>query len=200
MEQKDIDRILICRAAVDKQREFNKVRVEAYSICKSVTEAKELIESKIGATTISIDSSVKSTDGIKKALEVEREKYTIAIYETLSVQGFGDFQSFRDFNERSNFEVFKECYPIIGSCDWCGDIRLEERECIKILGENCWIGDRPQKATDMIFLASYDRMLKNETELIKKTVCSLSYCPKGHGFYNDIDNFKTPPFDVFWRA
>lgn len=27
MEQKDIDRLLICRAAVDKQREFNKALV-----------------------------------------------------------------------------------------------------------------------------------------------------------------------------
>jgi hypothetical protein len=199
IEQKDIDRLLLCRAVIDKHRAFNKARIESLATAKSVTEAKAIIETKIGvATTISADSAVKSTVDIKTVLEEERTKYTLEMYEILRQQGFETYQAFVDFNALLNFAAFKEYYPIAGSCDWCGDLKMEERECMKTLGFNCWIDDRPQKPTDIIYLASYDRYLKGETEIVDGILLSLSYCPKGRGFYNDVKNFKTPPFDVFW--
>ena len=201
MDQKDIDRLLACRAAVDKNREFNKVRVEAYTTCKSVTEAKTLIESKVGATTISADTAVKSADSIKSTLEAERTKMTLAMYDVLREQGFGSYAEFAEFNDKANFEVFKECYPVIGFCDWCGEKEFKLQNCAVLFGLVGSCGEKmPNSVTDQVARSSYGRYLLGETEVIDGVTCSISYCPKGHGYTNDVKNFKTPPFDVFWRA
>jgi hypothetical protein len=187
---------------VDKQREFNKARVEAYTTCKSVTEAKTLIESKTGvATTITADSAVKTADSIKSTLEAERTKMTLAMYDVIHQQGFESFDAFRDFNDKSNFEVFKECYPVIGKCDWCGLDKLGEQNCIKLYGITDCTNRKVGGESDWgAFSESYKRMQEGTIEVVKEVTCSMSVCPSGHGFYNDVDNFKTPPFDVFWRA
>lgn len=202
MEQKDIDRLLICRAAVDKQRAFNKARVEAVTTCKSVTEAKTLIESKIGvATTISSSTAIKSADEIKSTLEAERTKMTLAMYDVITGQGFESYGEFADFNDKSNFEVFKECYPVIGSCDWCGEKEFKLQNCAVLFGLVGSCGEKkPDTVTDQVTMSSYRRYILGETEVVDGVTCSISYCPKGHGYTNDVANFKTPPFDVFWRA
>lgn len=88
---KDVARALICLEAIQKNREFNLVRIEAVTTCKSVTEAKSLIESKTDVvTTVSADSAVKSADEIKKILETERTKVTLATNEVMKSQGFVD--------------------------------------------------------------------------------------------------------------
>ena len=85
----DIAKAVICLDAIQKSREFNLVRVEAVTTCKSVTEAKSLIESKTDiVTTISADRAVKSADEIRKILETERTKVTLATNEVMRSQGF----------------------------------------------------------------------------------------------------------------
>ena len=87
----DIAKATICIEAIQKSREFNAVRVEAVTTCKSVTEAKSLIEAKTDVvTTVSADSAVKSADEIKKILESERTKVTLATNEVMKSQGFVD--------------------------------------------------------------------------------------------------------------
>ena len=87
----DIAKAVICCDAIAKSREFNAVRVEAVTTCKSITEAKSLIEAKTDVvTTVSADSAVKSSEEIKKILESERTKVTIATNEVMKGQGFVD--------------------------------------------------------------------------------------------------------------
>ena len=87
----DIAKAVICIEAIQKSRAFNAVRVEAVTSCKSVTEAKSLIEAKTDVvTTVSADSAVKSADEIKKILESERTKITLATNEVMKSQGFVD--------------------------------------------------------------------------------------------------------------
>ena len=136
MEQRDIDRLLICRAAVDKQREFNKARAEAVTTCKSVTEAKTLIESKTGvATTISADSAMKSPGALKSTLEAERTKMTLAMNDILLEQGFAGVSEFKEWQDKLCLEEFKNCYPIEGFCDGCKG--LPEPCCLKFFPEPC---------------------------------------------------------------
>lgn len=115
MEQKDINKLLICRAAIDKHRAFNRARVEALATSKSVDEAKSIIESKIGiATTISSDRSAKTPQDIKYILEDERTKLTLVMNAILKEQGFyqdyefgkdiGSASVFFDFNTKMNEE------------------------------------------------------------------------------------------------
>ena len=87
----DIAKAVICIEAIQKNREFNLVRVEAVTTCTSVTEAKSLIESKTDVvTTVSADTAVKSSDELKKILEAERTKITLATNEVMRSQGFVD--------------------------------------------------------------------------------------------------------------
>jgi hypothetical protein len=103
----DIAKALICLKAIQKRIDFNKARVEAYTTCASVSDAKTLLESKTGvATTISADSALKSPDAIKSTLESERTKVTIATNLVMQSQGFVDVNGvgsvgvFMDWYER----------------------------------------------------------------------------------------------------
>jgi len=87
----EIAKAIICLDAIVKSREFNSVRIEAVTTCKSVTEAKSLIESKTDVvTTVSADSAVKSSGELKEILESERTKVTLATNEVMRGQGFVD--------------------------------------------------------------------------------------------------------------
>lgn len=87
----DIAKAIICLDAIQKSREFNAVRVEAVTTCQSITKAKSLIETKTDVVmTVSADSAVKSAEEIKKILEAERTKVTLATNEVMRSQGFVD--------------------------------------------------------------------------------------------------------------
>lgn len=202
IEQKDIDRLLLCRAVIDKYRAFNKARIESLATAKSVTEAKAIIETKIGiATTISTGSTVKPVADIKTALEPERTKYTLEMYDILRQQGFEDFHDFVVFNATLNFIAFQECCPVLGECDFCGEVGIKEQNCVKLYGiNNCAIHAKELKTVEGVYRESFKRLNEGVTEEIDGVVCTVSVCPKGHGFYNDIKNFKAFPFDVLWRV
>jgi hypothetical protein len=121
--------------------------------------------------------------------------------DVIAGQGFGSYGEFSEFNDKANFEVFKQCYPVIGKCDWCGEKEFKLQNCAVLFGLVGSCGEKkPDSVTDQVARSSYDRYLKGETEVIDGVTCSISYCPKGHGYTNDVANFRTPPFDVFWRA
>ena len=225
MEQKDIDRLLICRAAVDKKREFNKARVKAYTTCKSVTEAKTLIESKTGEiTTISASTVIKSADEIKSTLEAERTKYTLAMYDVIQGQGFGSYGEFAEWNNKSNFDVYKECYPVEGKCDWCSKTSFIDQPCLTAPevyplypmepGKNCkyeMIVNGTWEVDDYVYILFMARLQKRDpkyTEILDEklaaimhdTIVPLSICPVGHGFQIVKEKMSPLPFDVFWRA
>ena len=178
MEQKDIDRLLICRAAIDKHRAFNASRVA--TIEASLSTAKAVV---------------------KESLEPDRTASTLEMNEVVKGQGFGSVSEFGVWNEAMNFEAFKECYPVAGSCDWCGEKEFLKQNCAVLFGLVGSCGEKkPSIVTDQVAKSSYWRYIKGETEIKDGVLCSISYCPAGHGYYNDVKNFKTPPFDVFWRV
>jgi hypothetical protein len=78
---------------------------------------------------------------------------------------------------------------------------LKEQNCIKLYGITDCTNRKVGGESDWgAYAESYRRMQEGTVEVVKDVICSISVCPAGHGFYNDIANFKTPPFDVFWRA
>jgi hypothetical protein len=199
MEQKDIDRLLICRAAVDKHREFNKARVEAVTTCKSVTEAKTLIKSKTGvAMTISADTALKSPDAIKSTLEAERTKMTLAMYDVIKGQGFESYGAFSEWYKKTIFDLYKECRPIRGSCDLCGEKEFIDQPCVKALGL-CIA--QSMEVNDNVYADAFKQECSGT---IDKTDPKIYYgrCPKGHGFYSVVAEHKELPvgIDFQWRA
>lgn len=225
IDQKDIDRLLICREIIDKHRAFNAARIEALSTSKSVEEAKTIIESKIGvATTITTDSAAKSTNDIKSILEDERTKYTLEMYDILRQQGFETFQEFADFNNKLNFDAYKESYPLDGKCDWCGEKAFIDQPCLTAPevypqypmepGKNCkyeLIVNGTWEVDDYVYVLFMARLEKRDEKYTEKldeklatlmgdAISPISICPVGHGFHIVKDKMKPLPFNVFWRA
>ena len=91
---KDVARAVICLEAIQKNRDFNTVRVSSLTTCKTVLEAKTLIESAGYTTALSADTDEKSSDDLKKALEIERAKITEATKQVIVGQGFGGVAEF----------------------------------------------------------------------------------------------------------
>ena len=197
MDQKDIDRLLICREAIDKHREFNKARVEALATSKSVAEAKTYIEEKLSITTaISAGTAKKSTDEIKKILESERTKSTIEMNTELAKYGFADAAEFKKWHDEVVLEIFKECYPISGQCDGCKG--LPEPVCMKFFGSNPCVSAKNSAATFNIWIMSME-MVRDKTYLdLGKIWKWKEGCPEGNGFYMEVALQKEPPLDLFW--
>ena len=91
---KDVTRAMICLEAIQKNRDFNTVRVNSISTCKTVLEAKTLIESAGYTTALSVDTAEKSSDDLKNTLEIERAKITEATKQVIVGQGFGGVAEF----------------------------------------------------------------------------------------------------------
>ena len=91
---KDVARAVICLEAIQKNRDFNTVRVSSISTCKTVLEAKALIESAGYTTALSVDTAGKSSDDLKNTLEIERAKITEATKQVIVGQGFGGVAEF----------------------------------------------------------------------------------------------------------
>ena len=197
--QEDIERILICREAIDKHRAFNQARVESLVTAKSVDEAKALIELKLGvATTITADSALKSKDAIKALLEPERTKSTLVLNDILLQQGFEDYSAFQKYNEDICFELFKEFYPLSGFCDWCGEEGLKDQECIKRFGLTDCTNRKTGGGIDWgAWSEGYRGWKENTNRTLEDRICGL--CPDKHGFYVLIKDIKEPPFDIFKR-
>jgi hypothetical protein len=96
---KDVARAVICLEAIQKNREFNAARADAVTSCKTVSEAKTLIESAGYTTALSVDTAEKSSDDLKNTLEIERAKITEATKQVIVEQGFGGVAEFESWFE-----------------------------------------------------------------------------------------------------
>jgi len=202
--KEDIDKINICREVIDKSRAFNKARGEAINTAKTIDEAKAILESKLGvATSIPSDTSVKSRQYIITVLEGERTKYTLEMNRVLKEQGFESFGAFSKWYNDLILELYKECHPIVGKCDFCGESELKNQPCVIPYSKDACVSKSPD-TNDIIYTLAlgYER---NGTYL---DITGKRYgtkecggCPPGHGFYSDLANYKEPPdgIDFMWR-
>jgi hypothetical protein len=96
---KDVARTVICLEAMQKNREFNAVRADAVTSCKTVSEVKTLIEATGFTTSLSADTAEKSSGDLKNILESERAKMTEATKQVIVEQGFGGVAEFESWFE-----------------------------------------------------------------------------------------------------
>ena len=96
---KDVARALVCLEAIQKNREFNAVRADAVTSCKTVSEVKTLIEATGVTTSLSADTAEKSSGDLKNILEPERAKMTEATKKVIVEQGFGGVAVFESWFE-----------------------------------------------------------------------------------------------------
>lgn len=197
MDQKDVDIIIECRAVLDKYRAFNKARIESLGSSKSIDEAKTYIESKIGATTITADRALKSKDTIKELLEDERTKYTLEITKVMQKHGFvnenkvGSVQKFKEWYEPLILKLYKECVPIHGECDFCGEKALIDQPCVKFYKTKDLCTITAQGVTDGIYQSGL--LLRRRGLVFDDESIRRGHCLKGHGFWGEPSEYKALP-------
>ena len=108
--------------------------------------------------------------------------------------GFYELQYYANWDKKKTLEVYKECRPIIGACDLCGQKEAGDQICVGIYKENSCAFSQPDKPYDALYLY----VMNHEIE--KKDFDKLITCPDGHGFHRDIENYKTLPIDIRWKV
>ena len=191
--QKDIDRLLAGRKIIDGIKKPD-------SETLNTLHATAKISTKEVVTTAAKADAVVAREEVAKLLEIEKQSILDA-EKALVELGFTGIGNFMDWDRNLSFEHFKECYPVSGKCDWCGLKDFKAQNCAVLFGtiNSCGV-NKPDSVTEQVARSSYMRYVKGEVETRDGVICSISYCPKNHGYYNDVGNFKTPQFDVFWGA
>lgn len=130
----------------------------------------------------------------KWTTEDEHTAQTILTIQGLNNLGFNSISEFGDWNYKCNFEEYKRCNPIDGSCDGCAG--LPSKVCFDVYGEKNACGvTTPQMATDIIYKVARKRKAE---KIITGTKTTL-ICPHGHGFYLDETKRINPDFDIEWK-
>ena len=190
MTQKDIDRLLAARKLVDDYRNLDKehdLKAQCYA---DLTAAKT--DSKI---------SVTDTKAEIQRIDDKRDAATKTMNDGLKELGFDTYSDFVKFNSLATKEVYKDCRPIKGECDLCGEKVLDKQPCVTNYGELNCVNKALGKDSDKLeYQESFLRYMRGDTYFSEDREFSVSVCPKGHGFENDEANAKDFPFDIKWRA
>jgi hypothetical protein len=202
MEQKDIDRLLVCRKAIDDHRVIKVATRDTYA----------------SATTA--DKALKYAK-MQDAFATSRDTYLRA----LSDNGFDSLEDFISYNDALCVQAMKECTPLYSLCDRCEGIK-DTPPCVAAFGSGaCFYTG----ITDENFYISSLRLLKQvkytesaatvgvykftdidnslsiampkwaggEIELIIGSIIGFGTCPDGRGFRNKINSHF--PFDISWK-
>lgn len=122
--------------------------------------------------------------------------------QTLSSYGFNSFAEYDKFDREKCFEAYKECRPISGSCDFCGEEVLKDQPCVKKYGALACAQSIPTTPTDDIYRVAKIAGERG-TATVKadgNTITKYAVCPEGHGFYLDLKNCKDFPFSMTWKT
>lgn len=175
MTQEELDKIVICRSAIDKYRTFktafDKDRIEASLVSKTMSEG-------------------------------DRSSATNEMNEVLMKQGFvnesnglGSATVFKAWHDKVMLELFKECYPIEGSCDKCAG--LPEAGCVKAYPkQNCYSSKEAQLTPEEFQYQEAYRARQTGKYTVEKGHMLIN-CPYGHGFYVEESKVKEP-LDFGW--
>lgn len=122
--------------------------------------------------------------------------------QTLSSYGFNSFAEYDKFDREKCFEAYKECRPISGSCDFCGEEVLKDQPCVKKYGALACAQSIPTTPTNDIYRVAKAHWESGMNKIIESagTVRSHAVCPEGHGFYLDLKNCKDFPFSMTWKT
>lgn len=121
------------------------------------------------------------------------------IEDELKKEGFDSFKEFIAFNEQSNNDEWKRCYPISGYCDWCGEDKLETQQCVVRFGlTSCTQRVKGEVANDAIYWDAKQSGKNNTLRVVENTL--RGGCPDGHGFYMLLEDKKDPLFNPYWEA
>jgi len=185
MNQADIEKLLLCRQVIQVYKTFNKLR--ALAIITSTDKP---------ATTACI--------------EVYRTEEALKLNSLLKDQGFinndgeGSVATFSVWNDVCNFETYKECRPIQGTCDLCGLEELKDQPCFVKYGNAIFDCAAKPRSTDSYMDSIYKEVMRVEKEGAKMAVdgkiLPVSYCLEGHGYHVIPEQCRDFPFDVFWRV
>lgn len=176
MTSKESEIIIACKSAIDKHILYNKDRI----------------------ATIEKEISVGDKTRVRDSLETDRTASTEEYLKVLNSYEFKDALEFYKYYGRKCFETYKECRPLQGKCDFCGEKEFIDQPCIRALG----MCVPPHiELNDYVYADAFKQECNGT---INKTEKDIYYgrCPKGHGFYSVVSEHKQLPngIDFQWRT
>lgn len=128
--------------------------------------------------------------------ERERTQSTINTTNDLEQLGFSSIQEFGAWNDACNYEEYKRCTPIEGSCNGCAG--LPAPKCVEQYGNSvACFAERPAVANEKIYKFAY-QIFKRKTATTYNSKTTIN-CPNDGGFYVDEAKRLTPDFDIGWE-
>jgi len=137
----------------------------------------------------------KQIDG-KMVLTGETLKASVGVYMSVLVDnGFNTVADFSIENDRICFELWCDCYPVGGECDFCGEKEITDQPCAQLFGaENVCIKES-RKLSNNILRIAFQRWKDGVVAPPIDGVYS-SFCRKGHGFYRLVEDEKELPLGL----
>ena len=216
MEQADIDKLLICRQAIDDHRarkqEARDIHAEAV--------ATGFVTRKIGKSgslsttfeTVPIDA-VTAYSNMQTALTESKDEYMAVLVDN----GFGSVDAFYSFNASMCMIALKETLVLLTGCDRCMGLYTTAAETPCIKTDGCpdyfdhWEDTKEwQDKLYELILHIWRNLTVNEDGTFTKLLPALpvkesgdfnkggfSICPDGHGFTFRFNGM--PSFDIGWK-
>ena len=205
MDQKTIDKVLRCRAIIDRHRDW-------------LREKFDKLEADVAAETAKLESKDKGDErkiaAIAEAVKIpdhDRFVDVCRMLAELKAEGFEGVGEYADWDNQQCLAAYIEYAPIDGKCDHCAGFKgmppcqakWGEKACAVTLAYPTleWV-------KRYVFYSTFrapDRATRDAlsaSTLAREAAVTL--CPPGHGFHavadrktNDADLF---PFDLRWEA
>lgn len=189
MKQEIIDKILRCRAIIDKHRTWYKTEF---------VEAEADIVSAVAALSVKSEQNIKY---VKEALKVPEEDRTVSVNEMNSIlqaEGFSDIAIYQKWDREMCFEAYVEIAAPLGECDMCKGYEGTP-PCFAKFGEKSCFAKQEQLTQEDLLKIAFTNFMKRGDGTKGMPSVTDGGCPEGHGYYKG-ERKGDFPFPMFWRA
>lgn len=198
MDQKTIDKVLRCRAIIDRHKSWLADQVLASEAAIAEAVDKLPAKDKENASKLAEIAKAAKIPDHDQAVAVER------MLAELKSEGFSDVGQYADWDRQRCFELFQEYVTIDGACDGCAGLRGTP-PCISLWGEKaCYHQSNPRMTKEQVLGVAFAAWRnKTITERGGEIPTNKGGCPAGHGFHvseRTKTNKSSAPFSTRWKV
>lgn len=203
MDQKTIDKVLRCRAIIDRHRDW-------------LREKFDKLEADVAAETAKLESKDKGDErkiaAIAEAVKIpdhDRFVDVCRMLAELKAEGFEGVGEYADWDNQQCLDAYIEYAPIAGECDHCKGLKGTP-PCQQKWGEKSCAVTMNYPTLEWVkryvFLSAYRSTDKAIRDILPVSIGLpsaardvVTICPPGHGFYV-VERKDAFPFDLRWEA
>jgi len=203
MDQKTIDKVLRCRAIIDRHRDWLREKFDKF-------------EADVAAETAKLESKDKGDErkiaAIAEAVKIpdhDRFVDVCRMLAELKAEGFEGVGEYADWDNQQCLAAYIEYAPIDGKCDHCAGFKGTP-PCQQKWGEKSCAVTMNYPTLEWVkryvFLSAYRSTDKAIRDILPVSIGLpsaardvVTICPPGHGFYV-VERKDAFPFDLRWEA